>query len=254
MLSFHFLYQLKNIVLRAPFSYGYYHQLRDYRDAAYDHTRDKHPVRNKHNGQEGWKSEHSGDFLYRDYSSYEEYVSHQAQKINEILKMQGGFDNKTILDYRKRFYGRFRYLPSFLSKSAVILCLGARQGTEVEVLWDMGYKNAMGLDLNPGPKNPFVKQGDFMALEYSDSSVDMVYSNCVDHAFDLSKFFQEHARVLKPGGYALYDIGISGQVFGAFESVGWESEESVFLLTLKHFKNVLKVEVAGDWKWMLLQK
>ncbi len=254
MLSFHFLYQLKNLVLRTPFSYGYYRQLKGYRDVSYDHNRDKHPVRSKHNGQEGWKPERGGDFRYRDYSSYEEYLSHQSQKFNETLKIYGGFKNKTILWYRKRFYRRFRHLPSLLSKSATILCLGARQGTEVEVLWDMGYKNAVGLDLNPGPENPYVKQGDFMALEYPDSSVDMVYSNCVDHAFDLSKFFQEHARVLKPDGYAIYDIGISGQGFGSFESVGWESEEAVFLLALKYFKNVLKVEVYDTWKWILLRK
>lgn len=46
----------------------------------------------------------------------------------------------------------------------------------------------------------------------------MVYSNCIDHAFNLSQFFQEHARVLKPGGCALYDINISEQRFGAFEA------------------------------------
>ena len=190
MTELHLMYQLKNLVLRTPFSYGYYRQLKGNRDASYDHNRDKHPVRDKHHGEEGWKSEQEENFRYRNYSSYEEYVSHQSQKFNEILKMEGGFDNKIILWYRKTFYKRFRYLPSFLSKSATILCLGARQGTEVEVLRDIGYKNAIGLDLNPGPENPYVKQGDFMALEYPDSSVDMVYSNCIDHAFDLSKFFQ----------------------------------------------------------------
>jgi SAM-dependent methyltransferase len=254
MFPFHFLYQVKNLVLRTPLSYGHYRKLKEHRDVSYDHNRDKPPVREKHNGQGGWQPEPSGDFRYRDYASYDEYVSHQMQKFNEILKMQGGFDNKTILLYRKTFYRRFRHLPSFLKKSAIILCLGARQGTEVEVLRDMGYKNAIGLDLNPGPENPYVKKGDFMALEYADNSVDMVYSNCVDHAFDLSKFFQEHARVLKPGGYAIYDIGIAGQGFGAFEAVGWESDETVFLLALKYYKKVLKVEESGAWKWMLLQK
>jgi SAM-dependent methyltransferase len=254
MLSFHIVYQLKNLVLRTPFSYGYYRELQKYRDASYNHERDKHPVRQKHYGKEGWKPVHDGDFQYRDYSSYDEYVAHQSQKLNEILKLKGGFSNSVILDYRKKFYKRFCHLPSLLDKSAKILCLGARQGTEVEVLWDMGYKNTIGLDLNPGPDNPYVKPGDFMALEYPDSSVDMVYSNCIDHAFDLSKFFQEHARVVKSGGYALYDIGIYGLGLGTFEAVGWESEESVFLLALKYFKNVLKVEIDGEWKWILLQK
>lgn len=254
MLDFHLLYQIKNLLLRTPFPYGYYRKLRKYRDPSYDHDRDKHPVRNKHHGEEGWKNVRDGDFHYRDYSSYEEYVVHQSQKFNEGLKIKGGFDNKDILEYRKRFYRRFRHLPSFLNKASRVLCLGARQGTEVEVLRDMGYRYAVGLDLNPGPENPYVSIGDFMALEYPDESVDMIYSNCVDHAYDLPRFFQEHSRVLKPGGYAIYDIGISGQGFGAFEATGWESEESVFLLMLKYFTKVLKVEINGTWKWILLQK
>lgn len=254
MQELHILYQLKNMILRTPFSYGYYRRLKPYRNPSYNHERDKHPVREKHHGKEGWKQEFEGDFQYRDYSSYDEYVNHQSQKFDEMLKTQGGFANRDILEYRKRFFRRFRHLPPILDKYSKILCLGARQGTEVEVLWDMGYKNAIGLDLNPGPKNPYVKPGDFMALDYSDESVDMIYTNCVDHAFDLVKFFQEHARVIKPGGYAIYDIGIYGMGLGTFEAVGWESEDFVFMLALKYYKNVVKVETDGPWKWLLFRK
>jgi len=254
LMSVHFVYELKNMVLRTPFRYGYYRTLSKYRDASYEFERDKHPVRKKHYGQEGWKSEFDGDFHYRDYSSYEEYIEHQSQKFNEILKVQGGFRNRGILEYRKRFYRRFRHVPGFLNKSALILCLRARQGTEVEVLWDLGYKNAVGLDLNPGPENPYVKPGDFMDLEYPDASIDMIYTNCVDHAFNLDQFFREHARVLKADGCAIYDIEINGMGCGTFEAVGWESEDAVFLLALKYFKNVIKVETDGGWKWLLLRR
>jgi len=255
MLKFHLIYQLKNMVLRTPFSYGHYRKMRKYRALSYNFERDKHPLRNKHYGKEGWKPDLTvtdKSLHYRDYSSYEEYVTHQAQKFNEILKLQGGFDNKTILGYRKMFYGRFRYLTSFLEKSATILCLGARQGTEVEVLRDLGYKNAMGLDLNPGPENPYVQQGDFMALEYPSDSVDMVYSNCVDHAFNIDKFFEEHVRVLKPNGLALYDIAIQSTGGGAFEAVEWKSEEAVFLTALNHYRKMLKLESEVEWKWIFI--
>ena len=133
----------------------------------------------------------------------------------------------------------------------MILCAGARQGTEVEVLHDLGYKNAYGIDLNPGPENPFVRHGDFMRLENADSSVDMIYSNCVDHAFDLQAFFKEHSRVLKPDGYVLYDIGI--QKSAAFEAVDWDSEEIVFTLMLRYFQSVLMVHTETHWKWVLLR-
>ncbi len=254
MLEIHFLYTLKNLVLRTPIRYGYYRTLGMYRDSAYDFESDKHPVRSKHYGQEGWKSEFEGEFQYRDYASYDEYVAHQSQKFNEILKTSGGFDNRSLLEYRRRFYRRFRNIPAILDKSAQILCLGARQGTEVEVLRDMGYGNAIGLDLNPGPDNPYVIPGDFMNLDYPDASVDMVYTNCVDHAFNLDQFFKEHARVVKEGGYAIYDIASYGMGLGTFEAVGWKSDDAVFVLALRYFKNVIKVETDGGWKWLLLRR
>jgi hypothetical protein len=92
-------------------------------------------------------------------------------------------------------------------------------------------------------------------MKTSYHSEDMIYSNCVDHAFDLNKFFQEHARVLKPNGFALYDIAIqttSGG--GSFEALEWKSEEAVFPTAMKHFHKVLKVETEIAWKWLLLQK
>ncbi len=253
-MKIHLLYHLKNMLLRTPFSYGHYRRLRKYRDRSYNLERDKHPLRDKHQAKEGWKIERSEGVHYRDYSSYEEYLTHQVQKYSDILKLYGGFNNQAVRDFRDNFYRRFRHLSDYLHGSAMILCLGARQGTEVEVLRDLGYKQAIGLDLNPGPDNPYVRHGDFMALEYPNESVDMVYTNCVDHAFDLDKFFKEHLRVLKPGGYAMYDVAELAAGGGAFEAVEWESEEVILLLALKYYRKVIKIQKDGTWKWMLFQK
>ena len=234
-----------------PGGYGYYRYLHEFRDTGYVHDRDKHPVRNKHHGKGGWKEQKKEGLRYRDYATYEEYVTHQKQKFDEMLKVRGGFTKRDIVSYRLKFYQRFRVLPEYLSKSAHILCAGARQGTEVEVLHDLGFKNAYGIDLNPGPENKLVRKGDFMCLENADSSLDMIYSNCIDHAFDLDTFFREHSRVLKPNGYVLYDIALQG--VGAFEAAEWESDEIVFLLMLRYFKTVIMVNTERSWKWILLQ-
>ena len=239
-----------------PGGYGYVRRLRKFHDPDYVYSRDKHSVRDKHHIQSGWKKQTQNDFHYRDYKDYDEYVNHQSQKFEEILKIRGGFTNRVIAAYRYKFYRRFRYLPGLLPKSAQIICAGARQGTEVEVFWDLGFKNAYGIDLNPGPDNKFVRTGDFIHMENPDSTVDLIYCNAVDHAFDLESFFSEHARVIKPNGYALYDIALQQedeQQPGAFEAVGWKSEEALFLLMLKYFKRVVKVETEPGWKWMLLQ-
>ena len=50
----------------------------------------------------------------RDYASYEEYVTHQKLKLDEMVKMKGGFSNFDIFDYRLKFYVRFRLLTKLL--------------------------------------------------------------------------------------------------------------------------------------------
>ena len=237
-----------------PGGYGQYRALRRYRDPSYDHTRDKHPVRAKHAADLGWLPPSGATVLARDYASYEEYTTPQKQKFDEMLKLQGGFSNRTIFEYRRRFYRRFRQLKRLLPPAARILCLGARQGTEVEVLRDLGFRNAHGIDLNPGPDNPLVRAGDFMNLDERDGSVDMIYTNCVDHAFDLEKFFAEHARVLAPGGYALYDLAADQDgARGAFEAVTWARTEDVLIQVLQHFETIVNVKRERDWVWVLVR-
>ena len=100
-----------------PGGYGYVHHLRKFRDPNYIYSRDKHRVRDKHHRKGGWKDQKQGDFHYRDYKDYEEYLNHQAQKFNEMLKIRGGFTNRMISDYRRKFYRRFRHLAAFVPNS-----------------------------------------------------------------------------------------------------------------------------------------
>jgi hypothetical protein len=237
-----------------PGGVGYRRILKKYRDRGYDHERDKSKVRQKHFGEEGWKKEfENGELKYRNYASYEEYLEHQKAKFDEIIRIHGGFDAKTTIKYRLNFYDRFRKLPQYLPRDAKILCAGARQGTEVQVLRELGFSHAQGIDLNPGPNNPYVKEGDFLRLAEPDSSLDLIYSNAVDHAFNLDDLFREHARAIKPSGFAYYDIAM--QNGGVFEAVHWNSEEAVFQVMLKHFASVemVKVDRGRSWKSVLLK-
>jgi SAM-dependent methyltransferase len=229
-------------------------RLRRERDRGYVHQRDMHPVRRRHSGGSGWREQPSGDGLRRRaYGSYDEYVLHQRQKLDEMLKVRGGFSNETIAAWRQKYYRRFRHLVPVLPADAVIVCAGARQGTEVEVLRDLGFRNAYGIDLNPGPDNPFVRPGDFHELPQADGTADLVYSNSLDHVFDFDRFFGDHARALKPGGYALYELSQVVDDGGAFESVSWEDERVLFEKMLEHFARVLRIETEIGWKWVLLQ-
>lgn len=240
--------------LITPGGYGYIRKLRAGRDSSYDHERDKHEVRRKHHGSGGWKPEAEGGLRRRDYSSYEEYLTHQKLKLDEMIKMKGGFSNFDIFDYRLKFYARFRHLRGLLPPYAHILCCGARQGTEVEVLRDLGFHAARGIDLNPGPENPLVEPGDMMKLSEPDNSLDLIYTNCVDHAFDLEAMIKEHARALKPDGYLLYDVGINMEAGGGpFEAIAWERTEDVIIRILSRFRELVRAERESQWLWVLVR-
>ena len=104
-----------------------------------------------------------------------------------------------------------------------VLCLGVRLGTEVRALHSLGYF-AIGIDLNPGEENPYVLPGDFHSVVFPDGSVDAVYTNTLDHVFDLDKMIGEIRRLLRPDGIFIADVlqGYDeGFVPGAYESTHW---------------------------------
>ena len=240
--------------LLTPGGYGYIRTLRAGKDASYVHDRDKHPVRHKHHGGGGWKEGTEEGLRRRDYADYDEYLTHQKLKLEELVKIKGGFSNFDIFDYRVKFYTRFRHLPGFLPASADILCCGARQGTEVDVLRDLGFCQARGIDLNPGPDNPLVEAGDMMKLAVPDNSLDLIYTNCVDHSFDLDAMIAEHARALKPDGYLLYDVAFNDdEGAGVWESILWEREEDVIRRLLEKFRELVRVERERGWIWVLVR-
>ena len=100
-----------------------------------------------------------------------------------------------------------------------------------------------------------MREGDFNRLEEADGSIDLVYSNSVDHAVDLDAFFSEHARVLKPDGLALYDVHRDyppGEP-APFEASLWLRREDVLVRALERFKRIHRLDAEPDWTWMLLQ-
>jgi hypothetical protein len=46
---------------------------------------------------------------------------------------------------------------------------------------------SVGIDLNPGPRNGYVLHGDFHNIIFADASIDAVYTNALDHSFDLQE-------------------------------------------------------------------
>ena len=138
----------------------------------------------------------------------------------------------------------------FVTKGMTALCLAARLGTEVKSFIDLGCF-AVGIDLNPGKENKYVVVGDFHDLQFADKSVDVVFSNSLDHAFDFTKLIKEIKRVLSPDGFLILELvkGESeGENPGDYEAQSWKTIDDV----LKIFTNdgfVVKKRLDFTYPW-----
>lgn len=200
---------------------------------------------------ERWEEEEG--FGRRKYPDYETYLEHQKTKFSALRA-------KSVEGHDRRFHAalatRLARMPLELAGRSV-LCLAARQGSEVRAFIDQGAF-AVGIDLNPGRKNRYVVVGDFHALQFADASVDYVYTNSLDHAFDLDRIIGEVQRVLKPDGAFIVEANVSAgegaAPAGPYEALVWESADQL----LKHleasgFQLERRTPPEGGWEQFTLR-
>ena len=143
---------------------------------------------------------------HRKYDNYDEYLKHQARKLDigiekKIKKFMPEYFSKNVQSFEARI-GKFKkYI-----KGDEVLCLGARGGAEVAAFRNLGSKDAIGIDINPGKDNKYVIKGDFHNMEFEDSRFDVIYCNSIDHAWDLRKLSKEIDRVMKDDSFLLLEI------------------------------------------------
>lgn len=171
---------------------------------------------------EEWEEEQG--FGRRRYPDYETYLEHQKTKFSALrAKSVEGHDRRFHAALAERLGG----MPLEL-RGRSVLCLAARQGSEVRAFIDQGAF-AVGIDLNPGRKNRYVVVGDFHALQFADGSVDYVYTNSLDHAFDLGRIIGEVRRVLKADGGFIVEANVSAgegaAPAGPYEAMVWQGAE-----------------------------
>ncbi len=158
-----------------------------------------------------------GNGLYRrEYPDYGAYLTHQASKLDVVTPA-----NLRALD-EALFQALCDRLPDLAGRRA--LCLGARLGGEVRAMRWRGA-HAFGVDLNPGPENKFVVYGDFHKPPVPDNSVDLIYTNSLDHIFSLWSFLDDVRRVLDIGGKFVVEVprGLAeGRHPGSYESFAWD--------------------------------
>ena len=168
--------------------------------------------------------EHGEAGARRRYASYEEYLEHQASKLGKIAPRLREKEDEDRAEFRRRFA-----TCAALAGARSVLCLGARLGTEVRALHDLGYF-AVGIDLNPGERNPYVLPGDFHRIVFPSGSVDAVYTNALDHVFSLEELVGEVQRLLRAGGVFIADLELGseeGFIPGEYEAAMWRDHQAL---------------------------
>lgn len=189
-------------------------------------------------GELPWRRVNDGEALKaRSYGSYEQYLEHQRGKLS-LLDLSG-YDR----DYYEVLRARLGQLDWDWNRCRV-LCLAARIGTEVRSFISHGAF-AVGIDLNPGADNKYVVTGDFHDLQYAPGSVDVVFSNSLDHAYQIEQVLSEVRRVLAPTGHLIIEAmhgSEEGHEPKSFEALWWKSIDDLvavfqregFLLQSRH--------------------
>jgi SAM-dependent methyltransferase len=191
---------------------------------------------------ERWNPE--GDALQkRSYGSYEGYLEHQKAKLE--THDFGQYDAEFRAALRERLVAL-----DLEWRGRTVLCLAARIGTEVKAFLDLGAF-AIGIDLNPGQENRYVLHGDFHDLQFAPGSVDVVYTNSLDHAFDIDRIAKEVLKVLKPDGLLIVEA-VQGRDQGVnpgfFESFFWKNiDELIRLFEKARFTVSRRTPITHPW-------
>lgn len=197
-----------------------------------------------------WKLYNSkSTFIKRSYKSYEEYIEHQKSKYEKI---KDNISEKVKYDQKFRQVLHKRLINLEIIKSSMkVLCLGARYGSEVKVFLDISCF-AVGIDLNPGKMNPHVLYGDFHDIQFPTNSVDIIYTNCLDHVFDMDEIIKEINRVLTLDGFLILDavVGIKKKRYpGCYESFWWSKPEDLLtIFTNNNFQLISRSSFDFPWK------
>ena len=98
-------------------------------------------------------------------------------------------------------------IESSAPKDATILDLGAFGSAMIPALARLGYRNVVGIDLNPrvryGPRRDVVRYivADFHETGLTDGSCDVVTAmSTIEHGWQGERLLAEVSRLLKPGG------------------------------------------------------
>jgi len=145
------------------------------------------------------------------YKKYSNYLNHQRNKTNDPKKIKKWLGEEWEIKYNG-FREIFERNKKFTLHKKNAICLGSRTGQEVKALIDLGI-DAIGLDLVAFP--PYTIKGDIHNIEKNSNSIELIFTNIMDHSLYPEKFCSEMERICKKGGHIIIhlQIGIEGDIY-----------------------------------------
>ncbi len=193
---------------------------------------------------------------YNGGKSYQNYLMHQKFKFDFYKKpLDDNFEDQT-----NYFFDNFKNIKTKYKDKKYTLCLGARTGAEVNAFRKLNFFS-IGIDINYPKNSPYVIFGDFHNLQFPNESFDIVYSNCIDHTYDLNKFVNEAKRVCKKDGLIIFDLQKGNQDhvgkrgnFGNFEALGWTNTDIIIKKICENDLSVVSKEnISKDYFQVVLK-
>ena len=173
----------------------------------------------------------------RAYATYEEYIRHQASKLDQ----EEAAIRRTSERRYEKMASRFAEIVKAAHLSGSVLCLGARLGEEVRAFRRAGME-ALGVDLNPGADNPDCLYADFHHLPFRDDAFDGAYSNVLDHVLDMTRFMEETVRIVRPGGFIFFELTGGYSETGAVDPYGatlWPTNAALVKALLPYISDII---------------
>jgi SAM-dependent methyltransferase len=200
---------------------------------------------------------------YRKYKNYDEYLKDQIAKV--VAPGKEDYIRRKSKRKHKEFLTRFDKFKPFIEDRGRVLCLGARFGEEVQAFRDLRYY-AIGVDLYANEKDLVIK-ADWNDLPFSKGIFHCVYTNSIDHCFNLDTEIKEICRVLSPAGIVIVDLN-EGHCKAApnveindkfcnpdrYESMLWNDDNDVISPFLKSGFGPKMVWLEDAWHTYLLER
>lgn len=141
--------------------------------------------------------------------SYDQYVINQINRSSLKLNKTRGYDHWLAV------YEQFRdFLVDTYSK---MVCLGVRSGEEVFCFQKIFLGNNIGINVFGTDINPRSAFGSrIFCCDFNnnpedwENKFDVVYSNSIDHAYDVEKTLEEWIRITSKGGILVIQFGNLG--------------------------------------------